>query len=482
MPSVTSNTNTVANFIQGQLKNHNAKGASAAEEMASGRRQGDSSSAAIAARLGSAIDVLAQAGVNTANGSSLIQVVDGALDNTLALLTKMKALTTKANSGLLSGADKALAGQDYAKLAAQVDFSANTLNWNGVKLLTGGGGTATLAGAVTEGWVGLTAVTDAFDATLNVASTGLFSGSVSAASVTANGSMYDVSLTVGNQTFQATVGAPSGDGTLSLTSTTDKTNVIVLDYANSVAGITNAATFQSALRSLTGLTKGSPATFSSASAGVNAGVTGVAAGSGTEAGTYALSYTAGSNEMRLTSGTKVMKAAVVAGAQSVTFDNGVKVTTDGTFALGTGVNQMVFTVDQGTSTTMSFQAAGNSSDTLSVVINGATLSALGLAGTDISSEANAAIAGNAIDKAVDSVLSQKARLGAQMKQFESQQENLQTSRENFAAAKSSFVDVDTAEKVTEYMLAQVRSNIANSMLTQANKQAQQQVELVRAAG
>jgi flagellin len=481
--SVTSVTNTVANYIQGQLKGHNAKAAQAAEEMASGRRQGDSSSSAIAARLGGTIDVLGQAGINTANAASLIQVVDGALDSTYDLLTQMKSLTTKANSDMLSASDKALAQQDFEKLSEQVDFAANTLNWNGVKLLTGTGGTATASGAVTMGQTGFTAVANGFAATLNAASSGLIDGIASAASVTANGSLFDVSVSVGSQTFKATVATPTAGGTLALVSTTDSTNKIVLDYdGTAITGIDTVAEFDAGLKTLLGVNTASKAVFTSLSTAANNGVSSIAAGSNTEAGTYALTYAANSNQLRLTDGKQVLLADVVAGAQTATFNNGVTVTTGAGFALGTGVTQMVFKVDQGNTTNMSFQAAGSSSDTLSITINGATLAALGLSGTDISTKSNAASAGLKIDSAMDSVLSQKARLGAQLKQFESQQENLHSSRENFAAAKSSFVDVDTAEKVTEYMLAQVRSNIANSMLTQANKEAQKQVELVRAAG
>lgn len=493
-------TNIGANSIVNTLATKSREASDSTQVISSGSRLTkasiDASSLALSEKLRTTVDVLSQANRNAANGASVIQVAIGAQQNILNLLTTMKSLTAKANDGSLSASASALINKEYQKLHLQINSIADQTRWNGSALLGGGAGSVVASGAVTLASAGLaTATTNTFAAAaVNVTNShGFITGTFKDATVVANGTSYDVTIVMANstpggealQTFKATVAAPADGGSMVLTSTANAGNVLVIDYAADTAGITNATTFQDALKTVLNIGAGKVgANVVSTATADNGGVTaaGITADSSTPAGSYALTYNGTSKLMTLTAadGTKSDKLMTAAGAQSVQFDNGISVALGAGFALGTSVTQVVFDVNASSSAVaMNFQIGELSDDLITVNVSGSTTAALALNGLDVLSPSNAVLAGKALDVASNLMNSSIAELGAQQKRFESVSKNLSTAIENNVAARAVFNDADIASEMTKLTQSTVFAQLSQAMLSQSLDMQRKLVELAR---
>ncbi|HBM81521.1 MAG TPA: flagellin, partial [Clostridiaceae bacterium] len=98
------------------------------------------------------------------------------------------------------------------------------------------------------------------------------------------------------------------------------------------------------------------------------------------------------------------------------------------------------------------------------------------AGTEYAlSVGNATVAGNAvsvISAAIDTVSSERAKLGAYQNRLEHTIANLGTSSENLTAAESRIRDVDMANEMVTYSKNNILAQAAQAMLAQANQQPQ----------
>ena len=118
-------------------------------------------------------------------------------------------------------------------------------------------------------------------------------------------------------------------------------------------------------------------------------------------------------------------------------------------------------------------------DVINVTIT-QSVSATGLAvnGNTVDTIANAQTAGTAIDAAIDSLLSARSTLGAQMSRFDFVSANLATSVENIDAARSTLMDVDVAAEMANYSSRQVVMQASVAMLAQANQMPQNLLKLL----
>jgi flagellin len=469
-----------------------AKGNDALARLTSGseltKASNKSSDAAIASQLLDIISVQNQANTNASNAASLIQTTVGGVNQIRDLLIKMDTLAAKANSGDLDVSSRAKVNTEFEQFFQQIDTIAQRTRWNNASLLNGGAGAVTTAAAVAApDAIGLIAPAESsFANTLNTASKGFISGGAQSASVVANGAAYDATVVIGDQTFTAKNETPAGGGTLKLISTTNNKNVIVLDYAGNISGITNATSFQTTLREALGLNAGgNPASFQSIATAANGGFEAATAGSSTEPGTYALTYVVDSNIMVLTDSTgKTFTKDVVSDggtAQSLIFDNGFTVTTDGTFAVGTAINQMIFEVTQAAQKSLSFQVGEKSTDILTINIGGAGTNVLGLTGIDVSTQENAAKASTLIQAALQTTNTLYSQLGAQQNRLELTQENLTATAQNLTSAKSNYSDTDIAKALADYTLASTMSQLGQIGLTKSLQENQQILQLARSA-
>ncbi len=489
---VSAATNLGANAAKRYLEINTTKSTRATEELASGSKASnpsyDPSSSAVAYRLSANVQSLVQASANVSQTTAMIQMATGSLGATQDVLTRLKELTVKANTDSVGDGERKMINDEFQQLLKQVTVNAESARWGGVSLFTGGAGDATAKGAVTQAATGLTAVTDAFAVTLSAANTqGNITGYAVDATVEKNGSMYDVTVQISDQTFKATVGAPAADGTLTLISTSDPSTSIGFTYAATVTAITDADTFQDSLRELLGIQEGSArasfAALSTGNAAIGTTLT-LSAGSGTNAGTWALTYdydaTSKVGTFRASSGTEVYTATLDTSiyatpatlSTTVSFSNGISLAL-ANFVSTTSLAQETFTVTEGEQIKQAFQYGEKATDMLDVTFKGATAAALKLTGLDVLTMNNAQVASGKIDTAQDQIGSMIAELGGKAAQLSFMADTLMISIQNQTAARSSFIDANIADSMATLQRFKGLAQISNSVFTQSlNEQSQ----------
>jgi flagellin len=126
--------------------------------------------------------------------------------------------------------------------------------------------------------------------------------------------------------------------------------------------------------------------------------------------------------------------------------------------------------------TLKIQVGANSNQTMDIRLNKVTSDALGLAGTDVKILAGTAI--SQFNKAIETVSSERSRLGAYQNRLEHAYNNTTNSSNNLQAAESRIRDVDTAKEMMIFTKHQILSQAANSMLSQATQQPQRVLQLI----
>lgn len=157
-----------------------------------------------------------------------------------------------------------------------------------------------------------------------------------------------------------------------------------------------------------------------------------------------------------------------------------------TFVLAEGLNNPLAAlgVTAGTATAASgsggqFQIGASATDTLSVAISSVSSADLGIGALNVTSDAGAASAINALDTAIASVSTQRGDLGAVQNRFESMINNLQVTTENLVASESRIRDTDMAAEMTDFTKSQILSQASTAMLAQANQVPQSVLSLLR---
>ena len=134
----------------------------------------------------------------------------------------------------------------------------------------------------------------------------------------------------------------------------------------------------------------------------------------------------------------------------------------------------------GSQASINFQVGSGTaaSDTISVDLDSALSSDLGINTLDISSAGSATSAISAIDTAIDSVSALRGDLGAAQNRLSSTISNLGVSIESLSAAESRIRDVDVAFETADLTRNSILQQAALSILAQANVQPQSALSLL----
>ena len=139
--AMTATTNTSANTALRYLDINSRASSSSLAKLSSGSRivraSDDAASLAVGTKLKADVTALKQAQVNASQASSVLQVADGALAQTVDILMRMKALSVQAQSGSVSDNERGFLDKEFEALAAQINSIAEQTKFNGTKLLTG---------------------------------------------------------------------------------------------------------------------------------------------------------------------------------------------------------------------------------------------------------------------------------------------------------------------------------------------------------
>ena len=101
------------------------------------------------------------------------------------------------------------------------------------------------------------------------------------------------------------------------------------------------------------------------------------------------------------------------------------------------------------------------------------------AALDVTSQASASLAIEAYDNALQTVSTERAKMGAMQNRLEHTINNLDTSSENLQAAESSIRDTDMATEMTQYSKNNILMQAGQSMLAQANQSNQGVLSLLQ---
>ena len=135
--------------------------------------------------------------------------------------------------------------------------------------------------------------------------------------------------------------------------------------------------------------------------------------------------------------------------------------------------------DKVSDSSLSMQIGANQGQTMKISISSMTSSALGVNALDLTTQTGAQNAITAIDNATASVSNTRAQLGAYQNRLSSTINNLGTTSQNLSSAQSAIADVDMAATMAEFSKNNIESQAAQAMISQANQQPQQVLQLLR---
>lgn len=508
------------------------------EKLSSGlqiNRAGDNAAGlAISEKMRSQIRGLSQATKNANDGISLIQTAEGGLNETHAILQRMRELAVQsANGTYQDDTDREAIQLEVDALKSEIDRIASSTEYNGMKLLDGSLG-------------GSKAVTE-FGAKFGVK--GANADDLKDSILTSNYKEVSVATTLGASGKGGENAVWSADGkTLTLNLVKDETytqkdidNLIanatqVKEAAAGPAEVTlklNNGVMTATKASTTGTTAAGVRSTGSGSVSKLVGLA-TATSTGALQSADKIEFTANSYgaeyDMKITIATDV-----AAGKEDVTQDmdganpkageftlhlaTGVKYTekdiegilkeagydfsvnlTDANAPDGDSDDVIVFnksgTADQitigggagvgkdavpasGKGLTFQIGANGVEDQRVTLNVNDMSSKAIGVANADVSTQDAANKAIEMVDTAVKTVSMQRAGLGALQNRLEYTVNNLTTTNENLTAAESQIRDTDMATEMINYTKNNILQQASQAMLAQANQQPQAILQLLQ---
>ncbi len=106
------------------------------------RAADDAAGLAISESMRSDIRALEQASRNAADGVSMVQLAEGALDEVSGILIRMRELAQQSGSGAMGDAERVFIDDEFQALGEEIDRISVATEFNGIELLTGATGTS----------------------------------------------------------------------------------------------------------------------------------------------------------------------------------------------------------------------------------------------------------------------------------------------------------------------------------------------------
>ncbi|MBT5316463.1 MAG: flagellin FliC [Rhodobacteraceae bacterium] len=144
--ALTVATNTGALMAQAAASSVNKDMEIAMERLSTGKRinsaSDDAAGVAIASRLTSEIKGINQSIRNAMDGQAMIDTAEGALDEVVNLLQRMRELAVQAANDTNSSVDRTNLDLEFDAASAEITRIEASTTWAGIKLLDGSGGTS----------------------------------------------------------------------------------------------------------------------------------------------------------------------------------------------------------------------------------------------------------------------------------------------------------------------------------------------------
>lgn len=126
-----------------------------------------------------------------------------------------------------------------------------------------------------------------------------------------------------------------------------------------------------------------------------------------------------------------------------------------------------------------FQIGANSGQSITLTIAAMNANALGVNGLKVTNAKDANSAITDINKAIETVSTERSKLGAVQNRLEHTINNLGATAENLTAAESRIRDVDMAKEMMEFTKNNILMQAAQAMLAQSNQMPQGVLQLLR---
>lgn len=486
-----------------QLGINNSNIAKSLEKLSSGyrinRAGDDAAGLAISEKMRAQIKGLQAATDNSQDAISLVQTAEGGLQEVHSMLNRMQELATKSSNGTYTDdVDRQALQDEISALKDEINRIADSTNFNGIKLLDGTMGVGT-SGVVAD--VSQNATSGVVEAGVKLSFSApkgykIDVGSGAAESITWDGNTVKITLQNNKAYTQSELdrlmnslsGTPAeAVGKIKLTTNKDFTvgsDVTAHILTGGTGGVHEAAEAKQATATAGGVT------VTATKAGVNthtlavdnAGTIGANALANGNAELHleaSKSYTASEINAMLSEAGVEMKVsfdgektgATIAG---ITPGSG----TAGTFVLGTdGTAGSGLTAGGGL--TLQIGDTNDAWNQLDLSIADIHVGNLGIGDIDISTRDKASAAISKITAAINTVSTQRGKLGAIQNRLEHTINNLGVTTENITAAESRIRDVDMAKEMMEFTKNSVLMQSAQAMLAQANQQPQSILQLLQ---
>ena len=470
IPALNSHRNTLIN---------NRNLSQNLERLSSGfrinRAGDDAAGLAISERMRTQIRGLSQAKQNTRTGINLIQTAEGALQETHAILQRMRELAVKSSNGTYQDFDRGQIELEFQALKAEIDRISTSTHYNRIPLLDGSQGRDgvgdTYGGVRIPPELRPPTPADAVEipdgSTISV---GILPGNVVIrGNVILNGRVIVPSVStlwieqgavVTGGEFYVNRGAIINNGDLSNIRVISCMGGTVVNHSNGIIG-----TLSCCLSPNTYVNFGTIINVdSNGSELVNIGTIENIIGGGNTNGTI-INY-----------GTRPADADIPVGIRGIIIDREGDWRVAGSrgplrFQVGAngGLDQRIYTfIERMHSDSIGMFLPPPDEDVFVPVIEASVLTI---------TEANRAI--DILDGAIDMVSSERANLGATQNRMESTLDSLGVSHENLSAAESTIRDIDMAREMMNFTKNNILTQASQAMLAQANQLPQGILQLLR---
>jgi flagellin len=487
------NHNLMAMNTHRQLSINQTNSSKSMEKLSSGfrinRAGDDAAGLAISEKMRGQIRGLKQAQRNAQDGISLIQTAEGALNETHAILQRMRELATQAATDTNTVADREEIQKEIDQLAEEITRIANNTEFNTQRLLNGG---------ITSTKFHIGANTGQ-DITIGIQA--MDAHSLGVARDFFEASLADGAQNIENLQVDGTLGAGIIDGaniTVSATATNDVQGTITVGGVKVTTENYTAAYNDYAITVVNNTSEGITIDHDAKTIVIAANISGDPTAADSLEVNEIGTAPAGAGELTFSgtpSGAVGTPASIgvdgtpgSAAGLTVTLDDSANNNTQ-TIELSPGATTVNVTsgVFQGISFTS--QDLENASGTITISTLSAAAATFNPDGTlnteavapkgiDVSSQDAASQAIKTIDDAIGLVSAERSMLGAVQNRLEHTIANLGTSAENLQAAEARIRDLDMAEEIMAFTKNNILQQAATAMLAQANIAPQSVLQLL----
>ncbi len=440
-----------------QLTINNANSSKSIEKLSSGlrinRAGDDAAGLAISEKMRAQIRGLEMAAKNAQDGISLIQTAEGALNETHSILQRMRELAVQAANDTNNDNDRGELQKEIDQLISEIDRISADTEFNTKKLLNGSMGKTYSFASNDFDYslqniqiVGSDITTGSY--TLTATAAGTDTVSVNSQSVDTTGNFDETHISVAD-------GTKFGSYVLNVTNNDGNTaDFELIGPDGKVIGSTNAAVDQA-------LTIG----------GITFAFNTVATD---QDGSIEFNLTNAGIQIDLSGDKTVTTSPITSYAGETLNIGGIKfevrwgAATDGDSVTLTVIDKAV-----------KFHIGANEDQNTFLSINNMSAKALGVDSINVTTQTAANASIKTIQTAIDTVSSERAKLGAIQNRLEHTINNLGTAAENLTAAESRIRDVDMAKEMMEFTKNTILMQAAQAMLAQANQVPQGVLQLLR---